>query len=311
MCYIYFQQSTFRKIAIANCYNVLEEIMFGYVNICKPELKMKDFYKYKGYYCGLCRTLKDRYGYLGQMTLTYDMTFLILLLTSLYESKTVKEQHRCMVHPVKKQDMLRNEIAEYVADMNIALTYHHLQDDWLDEKSVAGLAGSKILKRDYKKIYKKYPRQCSVIEDCLKRLQACEAENESNIDTVSRCFGELMAELFVYQQDKWEESLRKIGFFLGKYIYIMDAYDDMEKDQKNNSYNPLKSIYGKETYEAECHTMLTMMIAESTGEFEKLPCVLDIDILRNILYDGIWTKYDNIQKEKKEKEGLKNDSRSI
>jgi hypothetical protein len=329
--------------------------MFGYVNINKPELKMKDFYKYKAYYCGLCNTLKKKYGRLGQLTLTYDMTFLILLLTSLYESNTIKEQHRCVVHSMKKQDMLSNEITEYVADMNIALTYHHLKDDRYDEKSIVGLAGTGILKSDYKKIYKKYPRQCRVIEECLNSLIECEKNNEKNIDKVSRCFGELMAEIFVYRQDQWEEILRKTGFFLGKFIYIMDAYDDLEKDRKNNSYNPLMLYYNKgntkakdnnpeadknnteadknslevnqsnleadkinkkinkNDFETECRNMLTMMIAECTAEFEKLPCITDADILRNILYEGIWTKYDSIQKEKyeKEKEGIKHDSRSI
>jgi hypothetical protein len=289
----------------------LEDSMFGYVNICKPELKIKDFYKYKAYYCGLCRKLKERYGQLGQMTLTYDMTFLIILLTSLYESNTVREQHRCVVHPAKKHDMLSNAITEYVADMNIALTYHHLLDDWQDEKNVAGYAGSKLLKKDYKKIYKQYPRQCQQIEECLNKLKECENNNEQNIDIVSRCFGELMAELFIYQQDIWEESLRKIGFFLGKYIYIMDAYDDIEKDLKHASYNPLISLHDKEGYETECRNMMTMMMAECTGEFEKLPCLLDIDILRNILYMGVWTKFDSIQKERKVKEGTKYDNGSI
>lgn len=288
-----------------------EDYMFGYVNICKPELKMKDFYKYKAYYCGLCKTLKERYGYIGQMTLTYDMTFLIILLTSLYESNTVKVQHRCMIHPVKKQDMLRNHITEYVADMNIALTYHHLLDDWKDEKSVLGIAGATALTRDYKRIEKRYERQCQKVRKCLSELTICEKKNETNIDTVSRCFGDIMAELFVFQQDVWEESLRKIGFFLGKYIYIMDAYDDIEKDIKKSSYNPLISIYQKDSYEIECKTMLTMMIAEATSEFEKLPCLIDVDILRNILYEGVWTKYNSIQNEKSIKKGQKNDNGSI
>lgn len=277
--------------------------MFGYVNINKPELKMKDFFKYKAYYCGLCNTLKDKYGRFGQMTLTYDMTFLIILLTSLYESNTVKEQHRCLVHPVKKHDILRNEITEYVADMNIALTYHHLLDDWQDDKSVAGLAGAGVLTRDYKKICKKYPRQCKAISESLQSLQMCESNKENNLDSVARCFGELMAELFVYQQDMWEESLRKIGFFLGKYIYLMDAYDDIQKDIKKSNYNPLIPIYQKSTYEEECMNALTMMMAECTREFEKLPCLLDIEILRNILYEGVWTKYNSIQTDKKLKEG--------
>ena len=80
--------------------------MFGYVTICEPELKVKDLRKYRAYYCGLCRTLKERFGGLGQLTLTYDMTFAVILLTSLYESETRFSSHRCKVHPVKKQNML-------------------------------------------------------------------------------------------------------------------------------------------------------------------------------------------------------------
>lgn len=290
--------------------------MFGYVNVYKPELKMKDFYKYKAYYCGLCKTLKDNYGRLGQMTLSYDMTFLILLLTSLYESDTVKLQNRCLVHPVRKHDTLVNEMTAYVAAMNIALSYHHLRDDWMDEKKPAGLAGAGMLKRYYKKISRQYPRQCKAIEESLAALAQCEKRRETNIDLVARCFGELMSELFVYRRDRWEEGLRRMGFYLGKYIYILDAYDDMEKDRKHNSYNPLLQkrkkneghtlqtipLFGENLHE-ECRRILTMMMAECTKEFEKLPCLLDIDILRNILYDGVWTKFDEIQKERTNKEG--------
>ena len=79
--------------------------MFGYVVANKPELKMREFHKYKAYYCGLCKVLREKYGLSGQMTLTYDMTFLVILLTSLYESETQLEEKRCIVHPVKKQKM--------------------------------------------------------------------------------------------------------------------------------------------------------------------------------------------------------------
>ena len=104
--------------------------MFGYVTVCEPELKVKDLKKYRAYYCGLCRTLKEDYGFMGQMTLTYDMTFAVILLSSLYETITKHEEHRCKVHPVKKQTMRRNEMTEYAADMNLLLAYYHLEDDW-------------------------------------------------------------------------------------------------------------------------------------------------------------------------------------
>lgn len=274
--------------------------MFGYVNIYKPELKMKDFYKYKAYYCGLCKTLKDKYGSFGQMTLTYDMTFLIILLTSLYESNTEHEIHRCIVHPVKKHDTLCNEITDYAADMNIVLSYYHLLDNWQDDRSIAGFTGTKLLNKKFKMICNKYPRQCQAISNSLNLLKECEQNNDQNIDLVSRCFGELMSELFIYKQDMWEPTLKKFGFFLGKYIYIIDAYEDLEEDIKKGRYNPLKSAFQKDTYETECKNILNIMIAECTGEFEKLPCLLDGDILRNILYEGVWTKFNSIQKKKSE-----------
>ena len=132
--------------------------MFGYVTIYEPELKMKDYRKYRGYYCGLCSVLKKKYGSIGQLTLTYDMTFAIILLTSLYECESTREDHRCKAHPVKKQVMLFNKFTEYAADMNIVLSYYHLKDDWEDEKKLSGLAGSAAFHRNAKKIIAKYPR---------------------------------------------------------------------------------------------------------------------------------------------------------
>lgn len=191
--------------------------MFGYVTICEPELKMKDWRKYRSYYCGLCRTLKERHGNVGQLTLTYDMTFAVILLTSLYEVKGLTSSHRCKTHPVKKQWMIQNEITEYCADMNVLLAYYHMIDNWQDEKKVSGLLASKTLHGKAKKIEKKYKRQSQVIRRELKKLAEYEKENCQNIDLPAGCFGRLMEELLVYKEDIWEPTLRKVGFFLGKY----------------------------------------------------------------------------------------------
>lgn len=266
--------------------------MFGYITICEPELKVKELRKYRTYYCGLCKTLKERHGNIGQMTLTYDMTFAVILLTSLYEPESQFSTHRCKAHPVKKQGMLQNEITEYCADMNILLTYYHMLDNWTDEKAVSGLALSGILKKKARKIAKQYPRQSAVIRRELKALSEYEKENCQDIDLPAGCFGRLMEELFVYKKDAWEETLREMGFFLGKFIYIMDAYDDLEKDMKEGCYNPLKTRSVSADYEETCKYMLSMMMAECSAAFEKLPCLLDAEILRNILYAGVWTKYE-------------------
>jgi len=281
--------------------------MFGYITIDKLELKVKDYYKYRAYYCGLCRTLKERHGRFGQMTLTYDMTFLILLLTSLYEKEPESGKNRCIAHPTKKHWMLWNTFSEYAADLNIALAYYNFLDDWKDEKKITGYAGAAYLKKPYQKIAEQYPRQCKAIAAGLEKLSACEAKKEENLDIVSDCFGEIMAELFVYQEDMWAESLKQIGYYLGKFIYLLDAYDDLLEDQKKENYNPLKSMSAQENFEQDCDDILQMMMAECAREMEKLPLVHEIEILRNIIYSGVWTKY----KKKKLGEEKNNDSRSI
>ena len=282
--------------------------MFGYVTICEPELKVKDWRKYRAYYCGLCQKLKEDYGAAGQITMTYDMTFVIVLLTSLYECENRECAHRCKVHPVKKQQMIQNEITRYGADMNILLTYYKLMDDWMDEKNVRSLIGNGFLKKKARKVIEKYPRQSKVIRRCLKCLSRYEQEDCTDLDKTAGCFGELMAELFVYKQDVWEERLRKMGFYLGKFIYLMDAYEDLEEDLKKGCYNPLKKLRQREDYEEQMQRILCMMIADCCAEFERLPCLLDVDILRNILYDGVWNHYKKIQKkliEGKEQENVK------
>lgn len=268
--------------------------MFGYVTVCEPELKVKDLKKYRAYYCGLCRTLKEDYGFMGQMTLTYDMTFAVILLSSLYETIAKHEEHRCKVHPVKRQHMLRNEITSYAATMNVLLAYYHMEDDWQDDHKVSSLMTKSLIQGKAKKIIEKYPRQSEIIRKSLEELGECEHENSMDIDRAAGCFGRLMAELFVWKEDIWEKTLRKMGFYLGKFIYLMDAYEDLPEDRKKNRYNPLKELAKRPDYEVQMEQILRMMIAESTVRFEQLPCLVDVDILRNILYDGVWNHYNKI-----------------
>ena len=190
--------------------------------------------------------------------------------------------------------------------MNVVLAYYHLQEDWEDEKKISSLFAKGLLNGKVKKIIQTYPRQSKVIAAKLKELSALEKEKCMDLDKVAGCFGELMAELFVYRQDMWEERLRNLGFYLGKYIYLMDAYDDLEKDIKENCYNPLKEICEKKDYEERMKEVLCMMIAECCAEFEKLPCLVDVDILRNILYDGVWGRYRAIQEKRMKGKEQKN-----
>ena len=266
--------------------------MFGYIAINKAEMKFKDYDMYQSYYCGLCKCLKEHYGRRGQMTLSYDMTFLIVLLTGLYEPETETCTVNCIAHPFEKHTARTNAFSEYAASMNLILTYYKCMDDWNDEQKKKSFAIMKTLQSKMKQIEILYPEKVSRTAANLAKLSRLEEENEQNIDLMAGLFGEIMAELFAYRKDEWESSLRKIGFFLGKFVYLMDAYEDVEKDIKTGNYNPFKKEFlENENFAEDMRNLLTLMMAECSREFEKLPILLHTDILRNILYSGVWQKY--------------------
>lgn len=138
-------------------------------------------------------------------------------------------------------------------------------------------------------------RKAQMTADNLKALRELEKKNICDIDKSAGFFGRIMAELFVCREDEWAEKLRKMGFYFGKFIYLMDAYEDIEEDLKQNRYNPLAELYGQESFEENCQQILKMMMAETSRVFEQLPIVEEVEILRNILYAGVWSRYGQIR----------------
>lgn len=265
--------------------------MFGYVMANSEELKIKEYKTYRSYYCGLCAALKKRHGLKGQLTLNYDMVFLALLLTGLYEPETQFFMKRCPVHPFEKHQTGANEMLDYVADMNILLAYHSLEDGWQDDHNILKKTAATLLKRRYRKVAAKYPKKAEAVVSYINNLSACQKKNVNNIDEVAGLTGEMMSELFCYKQDEWEMSLRKIGFYLGKFVYLLDAYDDLDDDIKKKQYNIWLSYMEEENFDNRVEAILDMMMAECCREFEMLPILQDVNILRNILYAGVFNKY--------------------
>ncbi|MCR4587214.1 MAG: DUF5685 family protein [Lachnospiraceae bacterium] len=262
--------------------------MFGYVTIEQPELKIREYETYRSYYCGLCHTLKTDHGRMGQLSLSYDMTFLVMLLTGLYEPETAYFTSRCITHPGSKHAFRTNSFSHYAADMNILLYYDKCMDDWADEKKLSRFLYARAIRRNYKKVVKRYPEKASVVQEKLKALSDAELKGETNLDYVSGLFGEIMAEMFVYRKDEWEDKLRRTGYYLGKFVYLADAYEDLPEDIKTGSYNPLKRMQGDPGFESYISHLLTLLMSECTRSFEILPILQDVEILRNILYMGVW-----------------------
>ena len=216
--------------------------MFGYININGSILSEENKKVYQAYYCGLCRQLKADCGTKGQMMLSYDLTFLIVLLTGLYELENKETEFTCPLHPTKRRTAYINEATEYAADMNLILAYHNLVDDWKDDHSYAKKALVKILDKDYARIMKKYPRQVAALEQYMRRTEELENSGEQNLDVVSGLSGEMLSEIFCWKNDVWKEELRTLGFYMGKFIYLMDAYEDLEKEIVGMSVGESKKI---------------------------------------------------------------------
>jgi len=279
--------------------------MFGFIVADTKALSEEQLARYRGAYCGLCRTLQKRHGNLSRLTLNYDMTFLVLLLSSMYEPEEEGGTGRCLAHPVHRRSWWRSRFTDYAADMNVALAWHNCMDDWNDERKVLSLAEAKLLHSRYKAVYRSYPRQCDAIETCMETLRLCETSGTATPDAAANAFGTLMGELFAVQDDSvWNARFRAFGEALGRFVYMMDACVDLEHDIKKGNYNPLLALYpAQQIEEEEKLEILKVLIAECSAEFERLPLVRDVEILRSVLYSGVWTQYlMKLERDRKKKE---------
>lgn len=272
--------------------------MFGYITINKSELKFREFDVYHSYYCGLCRCLKNEFGAFGQLTLSFDMTFAALLLSSLYEPENEMRYCRCIAHPVGKHLMCRNSIMDYLADMNVLLTIYKCEDDWRDEKKLHKKLYGDLLDCKCNKIREKYSDKEIFIKDKLAKMSELEAQKSDDVDGMAGLFGEIMSEVFAYKNDEWTDNLRAVGYHLGRFIYILDAYDDLEKDIKKKNYNPLIVRKNDLDFDERVQEILTMIMSDCCREFEMLPIIENAEILRNILYSGVWNRYEEVKSER-------------
>ena len=145
-----------------------------------------------------------------------------------------------------------------------------------------------VFGKNMPRIEESYPRQCAAIAECIQALSRLEQENCPSPDETANCFGRLMAELFVVREDFWSPTLRELGFHLGRFIYLLDAAVDFEKDKKQGKYNPYLAMGMENADWARWEDYLVLTMAKCTESYERLPLVQDKDILDNVLYSGVW-----------------------
>ena len=267
--------------------------MYGNILTNPDLLQIEDKKYYSSCYCGLCRASSDKHKQISRLTINYDMTFLIVLLNEVYKEKNTELKCRCALHPLKKRTYLKGKFIDYVADMNVLLAYYNLIDDWNDDKNVIAGSYAALLKTEFNKVCSKYPRKAEVVKKNLNELSKIEKKNILNPDLPAKCCGNLFGEVFSPYEDEFSKKLKDFGNSLGKFVYIEDACIDLNSDIKHKRYNPLIT-----SSKLEFDDMLNLLLADCIENYKKLN--ISNKILENVLYSGIWTKYE-IYKKKGEK----------
>lgn len=266
--------------------------MFGYVRINKMDLTFREYEHYKAYYCGLCKYLKRNHTELSRMTINYDITFLIVLLSSIYQPSAQVFHEKCIVDPVKKKKHIINEITEYAASMNILLAYYKLEDDVNDEGDIKSRLVRRAYRKSFKTAYDKYPQKADFIKVCLGELRSLEEDQSTSIDQTSNCFARLLEEIFDYKDDEYRDRLRKVGFNIGKYIYIMDAYEDLDEDLEKGRYNPFTDYKDdREALKLRVDKLIGMTLSRLEEAILDLDIKVNKSIIDNIIYSGVYLRY--------------------
>ena len=271
--------------------------MFGYVQAYKPELRIKEFEFYKAVYCSLCRDLGKKYGLVARFSLSYDFTFLTLLHMSLVDGCAKIYHKRCVCNPLKKCNFLSKDgLPEMPTAAAAIMLYAKLNDNIADEGFLKGLVYRflrLLSKRGYKKAAAKFPEIDNIFSEYIKSQNEIETANSSDIDLAAEPTAKMLSQLFeLCSQNGETRALQRLGYSMGRWIYILDAAADLEKDIAKKRYNPFKSKVSVNTdlndfFNAHILPRLNVCIGEAEMAFELLEIMRLKNILGNIVYVGL------------------------
>ena len=281
--------------------------MFGYVRICKETLDDENFEKFRAYYCGLCKAI-GKYSHSARLGLSYDMTFLGIVLSAVSEKEENIIPSRCMLHPWKKEKKAEHDmIMDYAACMSIILDYRKFDDDCSDGEAIKGFFGKLIFELAMKKAVRKYKEQDKKIMSLLDSLSELENENCQQSDMVADCFAKICEIIFVpdFITDANERRiLAWFGYNVGRWIYLIDALDDYEKDIKKGRYNPFSGRgLSRDELAKELEITLTYTLSNIAGAYDLLEINKNDKIIRNIIYCGMEGVQANILRLREENNG--------
>ena len=277
--------------------------MIGYVKIYKPELKMKDFQVYNAYYCGICKALGKRYGLVYRNLLNYDAVFLSIAMDSVNEITADYENFRCILHPAKKKvRCINSNSINYIADITVFLTYKKLIDDINDENSLIAKIGTGAFRSAYKKSVLEIGGLKNKIEAQLDQLAVLENAQSDSIDETADSYGKIYSYIFTEHLDcehSVKDAVEWLGYNIGRWIYIIDAFEDIDGDIKKKRYNPILNRFpmadgtALEEYKKSIRDRMAFILYSALNEASKAYDLIDksvnSSIIKNILYEGLYS----------------------
>ena len=260
--------------------------MFGYVIPQKEELKLRELAVYQAYYCGVCRSIGRCSGELAKAVLSYDCSFWSLMLSGMNGCAGM-EQRRCVYKPHKKRDMaVESEEVKFGADLNVLLATCKLKDDWTDEHKIGALLEDALLRPARCKVELRRPELAEVIQDGIARLSELERSACWELDAPADVFAGMMRDVAWYapvQDGRNAVAFSHVMYHLGRWIYLMDAWDDREKDGESGAFNPfLSANAGRDRAEF----LISCSINEAINAYELIDFKSHKGILDNIIYEG-------------------------
>ncbi|QAT42101.1 hypothetical protein EQM06_02010 [Aminipila luticellarii] len=284
---------------------------------------MREYEVYSSYYCGMCKSIGRRYGQLPRFTLSYDFVFLAVLLTALEKEADHIEKEHCIIHHIKRKPIVEeSEAVAYAGDVMLIMAYYKLMDDYHDDHSYKAKLAAVGLLPTIRKIQSDKGELCRLTEENLNFLSKLEKDKCSELDRVEEPFAQIMLEIFKSGVEKMstgpaeEKNIKlfsHIGYHLGKWIYLMDAYEDIEENITKNTYNPL--LYRFE-YDGEKESIpefkmriksavefnLMHYLAEISNAAELLDIKKNKGIIENVVYFGLRGRTEQILSGKKTEE---------
>ena len=295
--------------------------MLGYVIPDKAELKVREYEVYTGYYCGVCKYIGKTYGQLPRMVLSFDAAFIALLLASVDPAPDQPVQEHCVTHHIKYKTVIRNRAIEYAGDLMLILAWFKLLDDAQDEGKASAKAGLTAFRPIWRKLEKKHPCLCRKIGEELDALNQLEKENCPSIDRVAEGFAKVMDAIFrdgstkLYGPERTDlhETFAKLGYHLGKWIYLIDAADDIEENLETGVYNPLLYRYEyrgaagdggegespeefRKRIDESLRFNLYQYLAVISESLESLDIHKNFGIIENVVYFGLNRRTDEVLK---------------